>query len=156
MRHKTLSRRLGVPTAHRISMLRNLSASVVQHGRIKTTTARAKSLRPFLEPIVTRLKDPSVHNIRQAASTLANRKVAQSIAHKISPVVKDRKGGYLRILKLAQPRTGDCADMSIIEWVDESLVPFYQELKTKTKAVAPKAKKAPAKKKTAAKKKKSS
>lgn len=155
MRHGNKSRHLGVKSAHRIAMLRNLVASLVEHGRIRTTTARAKSLRPFLEPIVTRLKNPSIHNVRLASATLGNRKVAQEIAHKISPALKDRPGGYLRILKLAQPRVGDAADMSLVEWTEASMVPFYEELKSSAKGPKKKTaakKKAPAKKKSAAKK----
>lgn len=157
MRHHTVSRRLGVKTGHRNAMLRNLSMALVEHGRITTTTARAKVLRSFLEKQVTRLKEPSVANIRTACRDLANKKVVMKIANDISPKFQDRPGGYLRILKLAQPRVGDCADMSMIEWVEPSLVNYYasQDEKGSTaKKAAPKKKakaetaKSKAKKKT--------
>ena len=113
MRHHTNSRRLGVKTGHRTAMLRNLSKSLVEHGRIKTTVARAKNLRPFLEKVVTKLKDPNLHNIRQATSTLADKDTVKKIIDEIAPKLKTRAGGYLRILKLAQARVGDNADMAL-------------------------------------------
>ena len=143
MRHHNRTRRLGVKKQHRIAMLRNLTLGLVEHGRIKTTEARAKSLRPFVERLVTRLKDPTVANLRVANSYLSNRDAVMSIAKTISPAFKDRAGGYLRIMKLAQPRAGDAADMALIEWVDEALVGAYQEEKTEKKAAG---KKSPAKK----------
>jgi len=144
MRHQKRRLKLGVKSDHRLAMMRNLTLGLVEHGRIKTTLARAKRLRPFIEPIVTRLKDPSVANIRTVLSQLANRDATLRIAQEISPKFKDRTGGYTRILKLAKPRAGDAADMAFIEWVDESLVGAYSGL-----VAAPKAKRAskkPAKK----------
>jgi large subunit ribosomal protein L17 len=125
MRHGKTRSRLGVKADHRVAMLRNLSLGLVQHGRIKTTLPRAKKLRPFLEPIVTRLKDPTVANLRLAVATLNNRDAVMEIANKIAPKMKDRPGGYLRILKLSGYRAGDAADMALIEWVEESLVNAY-------------------------------
>jgi large subunit ribosomal protein L17 len=123
-------------------------------------------LRPFVEKLVTKLKDPSVHNIRYGIAQLANRGIVLSIAQEVSPAFKDRNGGYLRIMKLAQRRPGDCADMALIEWVDESLVksqvvsaPTIKKVKKATSAKPAKVKKAvsgeakenkPAKKKKAA------
>jgi len=153
MRHGKISRRLGVKSAHRTAMLRNMAKSLVEHGRIKTTVARAKTLRPFVERIVTRLKDPSVANLRQALSKVNDRDTILKIAHEVSPKFKERNGGYLRILKLAKPRAGDCADMALIEWVEESLVNFYQEATLTPVKKPAKKKKASAKKKTTAKKK---
>src|SRR5438045_2502010 len=114
MRHLNRTRRLGVKKQHRVAMLRNLTLGLVEHGRIKTTVARAKSLRPFVEKIVTRLKDPSMANMRIALSDLANRDAVLSIAKDIAPIFKDRPGGYLRILKLAMPRAGDAADLALV------------------------------------------
>lgn len=144
MRHQKRRLKLGVKSDHRLAMMRNLTLGLVEHGRIKTTLARAKRLRPFIEPIVTRLKDPTVANIRTVLSQLANRDATLRIAQEISPKFKDRTGGYTRILKLAKPRAGDAADMALIEWVDESLVTAYSGM-----AAGPKAKKSakkPAKK----------
>jgi len=134
-------------------MLRSLTLDLVEHGRIKTTTARAKQLRPFVEPLVTKLKDPTLANIRFAHRKLGSTRTVMGLSKKVAPVFKDRKGGYLRILKLARPRVGDCADMAFIEWVDESLIKYYEDQKTLLKAsssATPK-KKASKKKKPAAK-----
>lgn len=146
MRHQKRRLKLGVKSDHRTAMMRNLTLGLVEHGRIKTTLARAKRLRPFIEPIVTRLKDPTVANIRTVLSQLANRDATLRIAKEISPKFKDRTGGYTRILKLARPRAGDCADMALIEWVDESLVAAYSGL-----VAAPKVKRAAGSKKPAKK-----
>jgi large subunit ribosomal protein L17 len=148
MRHGNRSARLGVKKQHRNAMMRNLTLGLVEHGRIKTTVARAKFLRTFVEPIVTRLKDPSVANLRVAQSELGNRDCVLAIAKNISPVFKDRAGGYTRIMKLATPRAGDAADMALIEWVEEKLVNAYQESPVAAKAAkkAKSTKKAPSKK----------
>ncbi|MEZ4815858.1 MAG: 50S ribosomal protein L17 [Bdellovibrionota bacterium] len=122
MRHGKVTRNLGVKTGHRTGMLRNLAKGLVRDGRIRTTSARAKTLRPFLEKLVTRLKDPTVANIRHVASVLNDKPTLQSLVSDIAPVFKDRAGGYIRILKLAQRRPGDNADMALVEWVDEGLV----------------------------------
>jgi len=122
MRHGIVSRRLGVKTGHRTAMLRNLVKGLVRDGSIRTTTARAKVLRSYLEKLVTKLKDPTVANIRYAVSVLNDKESVQALATKIAPVFKNRAGGYLRILRLSGARPGDCADMSIIQWVDEGLV----------------------------------
>lgn len=149
MRHGNRTVRLGVKKQHRIAMLRNMALGLIEHGRIRTTVARAKFLRTFVEPLVTRLKDPSVANLRQAQATLRNRDAVLTIAKNISPVFKDRAGGYTRIMKLATPRPGDAADMALIEWVEEKLVNAYQD----TPKAAKPAKKAAAKKAVPGKKK---
>jgi large subunit ribosomal protein L17 len=161
MRHRKRTAKLGVKTDHRKAMLRNLTLGLLEHGRIKTTVARAKRLRMFVEPLVTKLKNPSVANIRLANSTLANRAATLKIAQEISPKFSTRPGGYTRILKLANPRVGDNASLALIEWSDESLVPAYSEMvsprgKGEKKSTAKKA--APAKdaKKSGAAKKKTS
>lgn len=139
MRHGKISTRLGVKSGHRIAMIRNLALGLVEHGRIRTTTVRAKRLRPFMERLVTQLKEPTTANLRWALKQLPHRAAIQAIAQNVSTKFKDRPGGYLRILKLAKPRVGDCADMSLIEWVDESLVNAYQA-KPPTKGKTSKAK----------------
>ena len=152
MRHRTKSRRLGVKTQHRMAMLRNLSAALVEHGRIRTTQARAKALRPFVEKMVTRLKDPTLADYRLAHKTLGSRTTVSKIAKDISPAFKDRAGGYTRIMKLAKPRVGDAADMALVEWVDEGLVKHYQQRKASVEATKAKAAKKASKKKTTTKK----
>lgn len=133
MRHLRRSRRLGVKTAHREALLRNMTKGLIEHGRIKTTVARAKSLRPFVEKLVTRLKDPSVHNLRMANKELHDKTALYNLVTHIVPHFKDRNGGYTRILKLAGARAGDAADMALIEWVEDKLVNFYQEEKAPAK-----------------------
>lgn len=134
MRHHRRSTRLGVKTPHRAAMLRNLTLGLIEHGRIKTTAARARSLRPFVEKLVTRLKSPTLHNLRIAQTQLPNRAAVLNLARNIVPKFMTRPGGYLRILKLATPRAGDAADMALIEWVEESLVAAYNEPKPKAAA----------------------
>ncbi len=141
MRHLRRSRRLGVKTAHRAALLRNMTKGLIEHGRIKTTVARAKSLRPFVEKLVTRLKDPSVHNLRIANRELHDKTALYNLVTHVVPQFKDRNGGYTRILRLAGARAGDAAEMALIEWVEEKLVGAYQEAKApakKTKAKATK------------------
>ena len=122
MRHGKVTRNLGVKSAHRSAMLRNLLRGLLRDGRIRTTVARAKVLRPYVEKLVTKLKDPSVHNMRQAYSVVNDRDTLHTIAHDVATKFKTRNGGYLRILKLARSRPGDNADMALVEWVDEDLV----------------------------------
>lgn len=122
MRHNKVTRNLGVKTGHRTAMLRNLAKGLVRDGSIRTTSARAKVLRSYIEPLVTKLKDPTVANIRYVVSYLNDRTAVQSLINDIAPKFKDRAGGYLRILKLAARRPGDNADMVVIQWVDEGLV----------------------------------
>ncbi|NCN40478.1 50S ribosomal protein L17 [bacterium] len=146
MRHRKKSLRLGVKTDHRLAMMRNLTMSLVEHGRIKTTVSRAKRLRPFVEKLVTRLKDPSLANLRIANAKLSNRDVALKIANEISPKFSDRPGGYTRIMRLATPRAGDAADMAFIEWTEESLVAAYSGMVAAPKKPAKKGAKKTAKK----------
>jgi large subunit ribosomal protein L17 len=122
MRHGKVTRNLGVKTGHRTAMLRNLAKGLVRDGRIRTTSARAKVLRSFVEKLVTRVKDPTVANIRLIYSELNDKPTVQSLVKDIAPTFKDRAGGYTRILKLAARRPGDNADMVLIEWCDEALV----------------------------------
>jgi len=150
MRHKNRATRLGVKKQHRFAMLRNMTLGLLEHGRIKTTLTRAKYLRTFVEPMVTRLKNPTVANLRVVQSELGNRDATLEIAKKISPAFATRAGGYTRIMKLMQPRAGDAADMAFIEWVEESLVKAYQEAPVVDKKAAKKASSAKPAKKSAA------
>lgn len=148
MRHLARSRRLGVKTGHRVALLRNLLRGLVRDGRIRTTVARAKVLRPYVEKIVTRLKDPTVANVRHVYSLVNDRDAVYSLTHDVAPKFKSRSGGYIRILKLAQARPGDNADMALVEWVDQGLVEkgLEQRFAASTKATKKNAKKASAKK----------
>lgn len=137
---------------HRDALLMNLTCSLIEHRRIRTTLAKAKALRPFAEKLVTLGKRGTLHARRTALSTLRHKDVVKKLFEEIAPLSKERAGGYTRITKLGQRRT-DSAPMAYIEWVD-ALVPAV----TEAAAAAPEADKAeegaaeaPAKK-TAAKK----
>ena len=118
MRHLARSRRLGVKTGHRVALLRNLLRGLVRDGRIRTTVARAKVLRPYVEKIVTRLKDPTVANVRHVYALVNDRDAVYSLTHDVAPKFKTRAGGYTRVLKMAESRLGDNAPMSYIAFVD--------------------------------------
>ena len=117
MRHCSAHRKLGRKTEHRISLLRNLAASLISHGRIRTTEAKAKELRPFVEKLVTLGKRDSLHARRRALSIIPRREVVTKLFSDVSPRFSERPGGYTRILKLAN-RQGDGASMAFIEFVD--------------------------------------
>jgi large subunit ribosomal protein L17 len=117
MRHRAAHRKLGRTTAHRKSLLRNLAASLISHGRIRTTEAKAKELRPFVEKLVTLGKRDSLHARRRALSILPKKDVVHKLFAEVSPRFSERPGGYTRILKLAH-RQGDGAALAFIEFVD--------------------------------------
>lgn len=120
MRHRVAHRKLGRTTPHRIALLRNLAASLIAKERIRTTVAKAKELRPFVEKLVTLGKRDSLHARRRALSILPQKGAVKKLFSDISPRFSERPGGYTRILKLA-PRQGDGADMAFIEFVDFKL-----------------------------------
>ncbi len=113
--------RLGSDPTHQRQMLANLSASLFEHERIKTTEAKAKMLRPFAERLITKAKKGSVHDRRQVLSVIEDRAVVHKLFADIGPRFEDRNGGYTRILKLG-PRNGDSAPMVLIELVEEGRV----------------------------------
>lgn len=117
MRHNKKFNHLGRKKAHRKALLTNMSISLIEHKRITTTLAKAKALRVFLEPIVTRSKDNSMHSRRVAFSYLQNKDAVKELFGPIAAKVATRPGGYLRIFKIGF-RQGDNADMAIIEFVD--------------------------------------
>ncbi len=117
MRHRVAHRKLGRTSEHRLSLLRNLAASLIKHERVRTTEAKAKELRPFVEKLVTLGKRDSLHARRQALSILPHKDVVRRLFGEISPRFSERPGGYTRILKLG-PRSGDGAPMAFIEFVD--------------------------------------
>ncbi len=120
MRHGMRGRKLGRTAAHRKALFRNQLTSLVRSGRIITTLAKAKSLRPIAEKLVTRGKQDTVHARRQARRWLANRDDVRKLFDEISPRFVDRAGGYLRIVKLG-PRLGDAAETAVLEFVDYEL-----------------------------------
>ncbi len=117
MRHRKNFNHLGRKTGHRRSMLANMASSLILHKRIQTTTAKAKALRIYVEPLITKSKDDSTHSRRTVFSHLQNKDAVTELFREVSPKVADRPGGYTRILKTGT-RLGDNADMCIIELVD--------------------------------------
>lgn len=117
MRHNKNFNHLGRQSAHRKAMLANMAVSLVMHKRIETTVAKAKALKRYVEPIVTKAKDDSTHSRRVAFSYLKDKHAVTELFRVVAPAVGDRPGGYTRILKTGF-RLGDAADMCFIELVD--------------------------------------
>jgi large subunit ribosomal protein L17 len=117
MRHNDKINNLGRKSAHRGAMLSNMACSLILHKRIITTTAKAKALRVFIEPILTKSKEDSTHSRRLAFTYLQNKDAVTTLFREVSPKITDRPGGYTRILKIGA-RAGDAAEMSYIELVD--------------------------------------
>jgi large subunit ribosomal protein L17 len=117
MRHNNTNNNLGRKSAHRKAMLSNMASSLILHKRIKTTTAKAKALRVFIEPILTKSKEDSTHSRRLAFTYLQDKNAVTTLFREVSPKISDRPGGYTRILKIGT-RAGDAAEMCYIELVD--------------------------------------
>ena len=121
MRHQKKGRKLGVNPSHRKAMLRNLASNLIQHKRIQTTDSRAKELRTFIEPLITKAKKADLNSTRQILKKLPFKDVVHTLIHEIAPQYADRNGGYTRILKRGF-RDNDRASVSIIEFVESSSV----------------------------------
>ena len=117
MRHGNKINHLGRKYGHRAALLKNLSAALFMHKRIETTVAKAKELRGYVEPLITKAKDNTTHSRRQAFSYLQDKFATKELFDVIAPKVGNRLGGYTRIVRLGQ-RLGDAAEMAIIELVD--------------------------------------
>lgn len=117
MRHGKKTKHLSRTTAHRKSMLANMANSLIEHKRIHTTEAKAKVLRGYIEPLITKSKDDTTHNRRLVFTQLRNKYAVTELFREIAPKVGDRPGGYTRIIKLGN-RAGDNAEMAMIELVD--------------------------------------
>jgi len=117
MRHGKKVNHLGRKTAHRKAMLANMACSLIEHKRINTTVAKAKALRQFVEPLVTKSKEDTTHNRRIVFSRLRQKEAVTELFRDVAVKVGDRPGGYTRIIKLGN-RLGDNADMAMIELVD--------------------------------------
>ena len=117
MRHEKRINHLGRTDAHRKAMMANMATSLIMHKRISTTLAKAKELRKFVEPIVTRSKNDTTHSRRMVFSQLRNKYAVTELFREISQKIATRPGGYTRILKTGF-RKGDNAEMCIIEFVD--------------------------------------
>jgi large subunit ribosomal protein L17 len=117
MRHGKKNNHLGRKTAHRKAMLANMACSLIEHKRINTTVAKAKALKQFVEPLVTKSKEDTTHNRRIVFARLRQKDAVTALFRDVAVKVGDRPGGYTRIIKLGN-RLGDNADMCLIELVD--------------------------------------
>ena len=117
MRHNKAINHLGRKSGHRKALLANMSCSLIQHKRITTTLAKAKALRSYVEPLITKSKDDSTHSRRIVFSYLKDKTAVAELFRTIAPKIADRPGGYLRILHVGF-RQGDGSEMALIEFVD--------------------------------------
>jgi large subunit ribosomal protein L17 len=132
MRHSKVINHLGRTSSHRKAMLANMATSLILHKRITTTTAKAKALRTYVEPLITKSKEDSTHSRRVVFGYLKDKTAVAELFREVSPKIAERPGGYTRILKIGN-RIGDNADMCILELVDynESML-GGEAAKTKT------------------------
>tara|TARA_B100000029_G_scaffold15649_1_gene16208 strand:- start:22 stop:414 length:393 start_codon:yes stop_codon:yes gene_type:complete len=117
MRHNKTGRKLSRKTAHRKALMSNLAVALITHKKIKTTDAKAKELRTYVEPLITFAKRGDLHARRQVLKKIRHKNVVRELFDNIGPSFSDRNGGYTRITKLGF-RDNDCAPVSIIEFVD--------------------------------------
>ncbi len=131
MRHQVRGRKLGRTKPHRKATLQALSCALIKERRIKTTLAKAKELRTYIEPLITTAKVDNTHNRRKAFSALQDKYAVTELFEEVGPAAADRPGGYTRVLKLGF-RLGDAADMAVIELVDfNDVQPEKKEAKKK-------------------------
>ena len=140
MRHNKKFNHLGRKTAHRDSMLSNMAVSLIEHKKITTTLAKAKALRKFVEPLITKAKEDTTASRRIVFSQLQNKEAVSLLFGEIAQRIGDRPGGYTRILKTGF-RLGDAAQMCFIELVDynENLLKEASKKKTRTRRSSKKA-----------------
>ncbi len=138
MRHLKHRHELGVKKAHRPALMANLALALIKEGRIKTTLAKAKALRPFIEKIITLAKNGSLADRRLAASRLRNKEAVQLLFNEKVEEFKDRPGGYTRIYKIGT-RVGDAAEMALIELIPAADEGYGKKRKKKAKKTAKKA-----------------
>ena len=117
MRHQRSGKKLGRDAAHRKALYANLTASLIEHGRIRTTETKAKAVRPIAEKMITLGRDGSIHARRQALAYLRTQEVVHRLFAEVAPRFRNRPGGYTRVVKLG-PRPGDAAPMAYLELVD--------------------------------------
>ena len=118
MRHGKKINHLGRKSAHRHALLSNMASSLILNKRITTTVAKAKALRKYVEPLLTRAKDDSTHSRRTVFSYLQNKESVKTLFGEVASKIADRPGGYTRIIKMGDVRVGDNAEMCLIELVD--------------------------------------
>ena len=117
MRHNKAINHLGRKSGHRKALLANMATSLILHKRIQTTVAKAKALKMYVEPLITKSKEDSTHSRRVVFSYLKNKEAVTELFRTVAPKIADRPGGYTRVLKTGF-RSGDGADMALIELVD--------------------------------------
>ena len=117
MRHRKTGRKLGRDSAHRKALYANLASALIEHGRIRTTEAKAKEVQPIAEQLITLAKNGSLAAHRQAVAFLRSKPVAHMLFAEVAPRFEDRPGGYTRIVRIG-PRPGDAAPMVYLELVD--------------------------------------
>ena len=117
MRHRKKGRKLGVKPSHRRAILANLAENLILHKRIKTTESRAKELRRYIEPLITKAKKGDLNSIRMISRKIRHKNILGILLNDIAPVYKNRNGGYTRIIKLGF-RDNDRASVALIEFVD--------------------------------------
>lgn len=134
MRHGNKTNHLGRTHSHRDALLKNLAISLIQHKRIETTLAKAKELRKYVEPLITKSKSDTTHSRRTVFSYLQDKESIKILFSEIAEKVASRNGGYTRIIKLGT-RFGDNAEVALIELVDynEALLTAVEEKTTKTR-----------------------
>jgi large subunit ribosomal protein L17 len=137
MRHRVKGRKLGRTRSHRVSTLRSLATALIRHKKITTTLAKAKEAKKFVEPLITKAKDDSVHARRLVSRHIKDREVLTELFSEVVQKIGDRPGGYTRVVKLGT-RLGDAAEMAILELVDFN--ELVEKKKTKTKPAAKKVK----------------
>lgn len=118
MRHGKKINHLGRTASHRSALLSNMASSLILNKRITTTLAKAKALRKYVEPLLTKAKDNTTHSRRTVFSYLQNKESVQTLFGEVASRIADRPGGYTRIIKLGEVRLGDNADMCMMELVD--------------------------------------
>ena len=116
MRHNKKGRKLGRKTAHRKALMSNLASALITNKKIKTTDAKAKELRKYIEPLVTFAKKGDLHSRRQVLKKIRHKSIVRELFENIGPTFSNRNGGYTRIIKLGF-RDNDCAPISMIEFV---------------------------------------
>jgi large subunit ribosomal protein L17 len=149
MRHNKQINHLGRKSGHRKATLANMASALIEHKRISTTVAKAKALKMYVEPLITKSKEDTTHSRRVVFSYLKNKEAIKELFGVIAPKIADRPGGYLRVLHTGF-RAGDAAEMALVEFVDfneaalASAAPKKEAKKTTRRSRAKKAEAAPA------------
>ena len=149
MRHNKQINHLGRKSGHRKATLANMASALIEHKRISTTVAKAKALKMYVEPLITKSKEDTTHSRRVVFSYLKNKEAIKELFGVIAPKIADRPGGYLRVLHTGF-RPGDAAEMALVEFVDfneaalASAAPKKEAKKTSRRSRAKKAEAAPA------------